>query len=414
MLGRVSYFQTHRNIRSGVQEQKKSASKLSEQLSSQNRIQQLREDPISAAHGAKYMSQLSRKETFSKQNRRAYDSLQLSEGYMREMTEILHKVRDLAVESANGTYEAKDRKNMAIVLDEYIDEMYQVVNARDSDGRYLFAGADTTSPPFYALRSSAISGLQDSITSVEYLGSDLAVETRISEQESVTASIPGSKLIWTGSPRIYGTSDQSGFVLQADSSIYANGKEISFTQGDTLPEVIQKINTSETSIRAFQAPITGEIVLEGSNSEQLWLKDVTGTVLQDFGIINDNDAPYNVAGDASKFDETLFTALIDFRNSLDQNDNEAIGGKVLGAIDRSMDSTLESLAKVGAVSERLDIVYERIESKDILNITAQINDELAIDFADLIVKWRSLEQVQQATFAISSQIMSTSLLNYLI
>lgn len=413
MVGRIGYFQTHANLRSAIKEQGRKSLEMANQMGSQKRVQELRQDPVSAALGSRYHSLLTRKEVYSQQNRRLYDSLQLSEGYMRQLTDLLQNARGLALQSANGTLNEKDRKIVAIEVNEIIEEMFHVVNAKNSEGRYLFGGDNTNSPPFYALRTTIFEQQSDLIQNVEYLGSNYNVENQISEQELISASIPGSKLIWSGQTRIYSNVNLNGFALQNDTVIHINGKELAFTQGDTLPVIIEKINSSDAAVQASQAPITGELVLETSNTEQIWLKDLTGTMLQDLGIITDNSAPHNISPNAQKFNETVFSALVDFRNALYNDDVIAIGGRVLGAIDRSMQSVLENLGRVGAVSERLDIVYERIESKDILNITAQLQDELSIDFSDLIVKWRDLQQIQQATYAISNTIMNTSLLNYL-
>ena len=413
MVGRIGFYQTHSKIRSAIYDQKEQASVYNNQLSSQQKIQKLRQDPVAAALGSRYESQLVRTKVFITHNRRVYDDLQLSEGNMQQMVTLLQRVRELAVQGANGIFSEFNTKNIATEVNEIIEELYQTANQKDSDGNYMFGGTKTSRPPFYALRTNVSNEGRSLISSVEYLGSDTVSQARISEQNMISSGVAGSKLVWTGNPRIYSNQNVGNFILQEDSVIYANGEEINFTQGDTIESIVQKINNSNAMIRASQAPITGELVIEGSINEQLWLKDITGTFLQDVSITTDNSPPNNIAASASSYEETVFSSIIELRDLLFSNNYELIGGKIIGAIDRSLESVLENLAKVGSVTERLDIVFEKMDKKDTINISAQINEELAIDFSDIVVRLKELQQVQQATFAISSQIMNTSLLNYL-
>ena len=413
MVGRIGFYQTHSNIRTAIHDQKSETITYNNQLNSQKRVQKLRQDPVSAALGSRYESQLTRTKVFITHNRRVYDDLQLSEGTMQQMVTLLQRVRELAVQGANGTFDDFDTHNMAVEVNEIIEALYQAANQQDSDGNYMFGGTKTSRPPFYALRTNITDKGRALISSVEYLGSDTAVQVRISDNNTISNGVAGSRLMWTGNPRIYSNQDVGNFILQEDSVMYANGEEIALSQGDTINSIIEKINNSDAMIRASRAPITGELVIEGSNNEQLWLKDVAGTFLQDIGITTDNSPPNNVAPSASSYEETVFASIIELRDALFNGNHELVGGKILGAIDRALESTLENLAKVGAVSERLDIVFEKMDRNDTINISAQINEELAIDFSDIIVRLKELQQVQQATFAVSNQIMNTSLLNYL-
>ena len=414
MLGRISFYETHSDIKRSLSIKNTEQNKIANQLATQNKIQELRNDPISAAHGSRYASVLVRKEALSEQNRETYDSLQYSEGYVNQIVNVLQEGRELAVRGANGTFSKNDRGFIAEEVNQLLEEMVALVNTQDGDGRYIFGGARTNIPPFRALKTVSNRLHKDVITEVEYMGSNRANILEISDQDFVPRSIPGSQLLWSGTTRITSSRDIAGYAVEEDATIVLNNTEITLSQGDNIQTIVRKINDSEASVNASVDSFTGNFLLQTTGHEQAWISDSAGTVMQDLGIINDTgNPPYNISGDASKFDETVFDTLIRLRDSLYEDDYNDIGGKALASLDGGLQSTLSSLGKIGAITERLDIVYERIDAKDIPTVTKQLHSQISIDMAETITEWQSLLQAQQAAYQVSSQMMQTSLLQYL-
>lgn len=414
MLGRISFAQTHRDIRYAIATQNLEKNKIGNQLSTQNSVQELRDDPIAASHGSRYASLLVRKEAFIEQNRETYDSLQYSEGYLKQMIDIFQAGRELAVRAANGTFAKSDRIYMAEEINQFIEEMGVTANAQDADGRYIFGGARTNIPPFRTLRTVSDRMNKDVITEVEYVGSNKSNMIEISDKDLVQRSIPGSELLWARQTHIVGNRDVMAYSVEEDSEIIINNIPIALSRGDSIHAIITKINQSQASMNASLNTFTGKLQLQGTDSEQVWISDASGVVMQDLGIINDTgNPPFNISGDANIFEETVFDTLVLLRDSMYSNDYNDIGGRALASIDKSMNSVLEGLGKVGAITERLDVVYERLDSKDVPNLTKQLDEQVAIDIADTIIRWQELLNAQQASYQVSSQIMQTSLLNYL-
>ena len=118
------------------------------QIGTQSRIGSLRDDPIAAGHLVRYQSYLGRVNQFEKNAQTLADQMNVREGYINQNLQIMHRVRELAITGANGTYTGDDLKNMAVEVNELLKEMIQNANAVGPDGNTLFAGTRTKGAAF--------------------------------------------------------------------------------------------------------------------------------------------------------------------------------------------------------------------------------------------------------------------------
>ena len=58
---------------------------------------------------------------------------------MSYTVDILQKVRELAVQAANGIYSKENRENMAVEVDELLKELVTTANSRYQDNIYTEA-----------------------------------------------------------------------------------------------------------------------------------------------------------------------------------------------------------------------------------------------------------------------------------
>ena len=110
---------TQKNLRS----QESRLNRANNQIGSQERLQTLREDPLAAGHLVRYQSYLTRVNTFEKNALTLTDEFALREGYMEDSLGIMQRIRELAVEGANGIYGREDLKNMAAEVDELLQAL---------------------------------------------------------------------------------------------------------------------------------------------------------------------------------------------------------------------------------------------------------------------------------------------------
>lgn len=413
MLGRVSFHQMHTDISRSIADKNRQQDIVNNQLSTQEKLQELRTDPMAAYKGSRLSSNISRKEFFVETNRDTYQTMQLSEGYIRQSVDILQRSREIAIQAANGTLNPENRDDMATELNELIEELGNMVNAQDGEGNYLFGGARTNIPPFRLLRTVSDRSHKDLITEVEYMGSNKPNMVEISDNNLVPNRLVGSEIFWTEHTYIEGKREVLNYAVSEDSEIEINNVTVKLNRGDSVQSIVEKINNSPADITAKISNFSGRLEISGVDARQIWISDKTGQVMQDLGIINASSPPDNISSDASVFQENIFDTLINLRDSMYNSDYLEIGGQALGNIDNGMDSVFTSLAKVGAITNRLDYSYERLERWDIPEMTADLDNQIAIDMAETIVKFQELIRAQNASYQVSSQAMNTSLLNYL-
>ena len=137
-----------------------------EQIASQSRIQELRDDPIAAAHATRHKSFLSRLQRFSTNIERVKSEYQIAEGYMQQAVDNLQRARELAVQGANGTYTNEDMQKMAVEVDQILNEMVEIANAQDGTGRTIFSGTRGSVAPFRAV-TGIVDGEKRVITNVD-------------------------------------------------------------------------------------------------------------------------------------------------------------------------------------------------------------------------------------------------------
>ena len=147
-MHRISSAMNNIDTQSALRLQESRLNSANNQIGSQRRIQQLRDDPIAAGHLVRYQSYLTRVNNFEKNAKTLTDEFALREGYMTNSLEIMQRVRELAVTGANGIYTKEDMSNMAVEVDELLKELIQNANAISSDVNALFGGTNTKATPF--------------------------------------------------------------------------------------------------------------------------------------------------------------------------------------------------------------------------------------------------------------------------
>jgi flagellar hook-associated protein 3 FlgL len=384
-------------------------------IASQNRIQQLRDDPVGAAHSTRYQSYITRLERFQENAEYAQNNYRVAEKQMQQAVDMMQRVREIAIQGANGTYTQGDLQKMGQEVNELLEEMVQLANARNGDGSTIFSGHESNTLPFRAVKGNVQGASGQVITNVQYVGDIGTRKTEISEGSYMNLNIPGNEVFWAEQQQIYSSVNASGYQVQEDSTIHIDGTEIELQAGDNISAVIHKINNSDTAVKARMDPVQQSLVLETTTPHQMWLQDgENSTVLQDLGILGGNQgpAPANVAESADKFGGSVFDMMIRLRNELYAGDTKDIGGSALQGIDHGLDNMLSNMAKLGARDTRLQFVNQRL-TREIDQIGELNSNEVDVNMANAITDLRMLEHTKQAALSTSARIIQPTLLDFL-
>jgi flagellar hook-associated protein 3 FlgL len=380
----------------------------------QSKITRLADDPIAAGHLVRYQSYLGRVETFEENARKLNDTFSVTEGYLAANLDILHRVRELSVQAATGTFTSDDLKNMAFETDELLQEMLQNANAIGQDNANLFGGTRTAGEVFTSTLGRVENAPEPLVTDVRYNGNVGTNAVEVDERERVAYNFAGSRVFWAEPQRLFAARDGTPFQVGTDSTIQVDGVDIRLLPGDNMYVIAEKINQSGAAVKASVDPATQGLNMETTDSHQLWLQDVTGTALFDLGLVQDaaQKPPYNIAPTAQVSGGSLFDAVMALRDAMLTGDQRAIGGKHLGALDQGFDNLTRRLGEIGAATERLTANAKR-SNLTAMNVGMQLAHEGDQDITQAVTDMKMLEFVHQATLSATAKLYNTSLLNYL-
>jgi flagellin len=132
----ISAVFAHRMLKSnGVQ-----IDKNIEKLSSGMRINRAGDDPAGLAVSEKLRSQVRGLRQAARNIEDATAFIQTTEGYLQENQDILHRIRELSVQSSNGIYTPEDRMHLQVEVSSLIAEIDRVATSGQFNGMGMLAG----------------------------------------------------------------------------------------------------------------------------------------------------------------------------------------------------------------------------------------------------------------------------------
>ena len=111
-----------------------------EKLSSGERINRAGDDASGLAVSEKMRSQIRGLNQASKNIMNGVSFIQTTEGYLQETTDILQRVRELAVQSANGIYSEEDRMQIQVEVSQLVAEVDRIASTAQFNGMNMLTG----------------------------------------------------------------------------------------------------------------------------------------------------------------------------------------------------------------------------------------------------------------------------------
>ncbi len=114
--------------------------KSMEKLSSGMRINRAGDDASGLAVSEKMRAQIRGLNQASTNAQNAISFIQTTEGYLQETTDIVQRIRELAVQSSNGIYSAEDRMQIQVEVSSLIAEVDRIASAAQFNGMNMLTG----------------------------------------------------------------------------------------------------------------------------------------------------------------------------------------------------------------------------------------------------------------------------------
>ena len=111
-----------------------------EKLSSGMRINRAGDDASGLAVSEKMRAQIRGLNQASTNAENGISFIQTTEGYLQETSDIVQRIRELAVQSSNGIYSDEDRMQIQVEVSSLIDEVDRIASAAQFNGMNMLTG----------------------------------------------------------------------------------------------------------------------------------------------------------------------------------------------------------------------------------------------------------------------------------
>lgn len=205
-------------------------SKVQAQLASAKQIVKPSDEPDRAGAVLRLKSIVDRQDRHLEALIAAKNRLGAEEGALRDASDLLARVKELALQAANDTYDVGNREVIAIELDGMREQLLSLANARDTQENFLFAGTRVRTQPFQT----------DENGSIVYVGDQTRVRMAVGDHRDLNVNRSGTD--------VFGSLERPAELPTEES------KTVGFF--DSLKELAEAIRTSDQ--KAMQRGI-GEV-----------------------------------------------------------------------------------------------------------------------------------------------------------
>lgn len=137
--------------------------KYGEQMSTGKRVINPSDDPIAASQAVVLSQAQAQNSQYTLARSFATQKVSLEENVLSQVTTAIQSAQEKIVSAGNGTLSDDDRASLATDLQGIRDQLMNLANSTDGNGRYIFAGYKTESAPF-SQTDGAYSGGRESVT----------------------------------------------------------------------------------------------------------------------------------------------------------------------------------------------------------------------------------------------------------
>lgn len=158
--------------------------KTQQQLSSGRRMLTPADDPLASSHSLQLTQSIAVNSQFKRNQGYAKDSLNLLDGTLQSVTDIVTYVRERAVAAGDAVLSPQDLKAIAVDVRAQFEALRGIANTRDATGDYVLSGYKSQVEPFVG----------DADTGVTYAGDQGTRTMQVSASRHLPVSVPGSEI----------------------------------------------------------------------------------------------------------------------------------------------------------------------------------------------------------------------------
>lgn len=393
---RISTSQIFNQNLIAMQEQQAKLSETQLQISTGKKILNPSDDPAGSVQLLNLQREASLSTQYLENADKATNKLENEEATLASATDILQRIRELAVQGLNDTNTQSDRQAIAAEITQLNEQLFALANTRDSNGDYLFSGYASNTQPYGTLLG-------------DYQGDEGQRNLKVGPGVLVPTNDSGASVFETKFIRTEVTSTPPG-----------NENKLSITDTTNSPETFSDLTftyvganqfevSDGTNVETFSYVDGKEVDLSQLNTAFPSLKiELTGT-----HAINDQ---FTITKQPDSTPQTLFRTVQGFADALVANEvganDSPNNGDFLTNISSALTNIIDKRSEVGG---RLNAIDQQKEINDTVNFNLQksISEIKDLDYAEAISRLSQQSLSLQAAQQSFVKVQNLSLFNFL-
>jgi flagellar hook-associated protein 3 FlgL len=379
--------------------------KIQLMLTKQTKILSPADDPIGNSQVLALNEKIGQNEQFERNSVTLENNLRREESVLNSITDSIQKARTLAVQAGNASYDQTNRKAIASELRNIETSIFDLTNAQDESGEYIFAGYQNRIQPME---------FNDANQAYEYVGDQGQRTIQLSPTLYLPANDPGSRAFSNVSKRV-------DFELTGGNNFI---EKVEVTDRDAL--------IADTEARIDAGDSTDfTVTFTGPNDYEI--SDGTNTVT---GTVTDGKVEYNgmtmelnpdsmpAASDSFSYSigepvsRNLLTQIRDLATALEESGPESKGfheSEIAFALD-DFNTVISDLTDTQAsVGARLNVMDNaKLSNADIEIVNNKARADISdVDYSEAVTDLVKNETIYSAAQQVFTRVSRLSLFDYL-
>lgn len=145
---RISTQQLFSRGMDNIQDANAQLQKTQLQISSGRKVLTPADDPVAATRILQLNQNLSLVDQYKKNIELTQNRLNLEDGLLNNVGDVLQRLRELAVQAGDGSQNPDDKKFIAAEVEQRLSQLVGILNSKDPSGEYIFGGFQGKNQPF--------------------------------------------------------------------------------------------------------------------------------------------------------------------------------------------------------------------------------------------------------------------------
>jgi flagellar hook-associated protein 3 FlgL len=189
---RVTSDMSQRHVLSDLRRVQERLANAQSQVSGGKRIEKPSDDPLGAERAMRLNDQLESTGAYRTAVDESRSWLDATDSALSSLSEVVQHVRELTLQAANGSTSDAGRQSIKQQIDQLAEEAKTTLNSA-YDGRYIFSGTKTDTPPYSAATGDAYQG--DAAPVVRQIGPGVSVQVNVTGDDVLSGLLPTLRAI---------------------------------------------------------------------------------------------------------------------------------------------------------------------------------------------------------------------------